>query len=126
MKKYLITGAVALLIIGGVFYFSREPNVSSVNVANEYHATTTEAMSKEHNLIKTGSSILGSIIVASTSPTALKIWNATSTTDVASTTLGSFAPEPEEGTYTFDTIMTRGIIIETLTGFNGTYIITYR
>ena len=93
----------------------------------EYNATTTTGMGAVHNVVS-GNRVVGfgSIIVASSSATTFKVWNATSTTDVASTSLLTLKASIAEGTYTFDTELTRGLIVEKPTGFNGNYVITYR
>lgn len=99
----------------------------SIYPGGEYNATTTVGMGSVQNLIL-GNRVVGfgSIIVASSSATTFKVWNATSTTDTASTTLFTLKASIAEGTYTFDTELTRGLIVETPTGFNGNYVITYR
>lgn len=116
------------------------PAYGSVSLANEYQATSTfarlggtssnyapaAATTQIHMIVGTGSNILGSIIVASSSATRIDIWNATSTTDVASTSLAHIVASPANGTYTFDSIAPRGLIVDMPTGFNGAYYITYR
>ena len=128
----------AVIILGLVFTFgmqfsARDGGVlGSVAVSNEYFATTTDSTSVgTHSLIRGSVTTLGSVVVASSSASALtvnavKIWNATSTTDSASTTITTIRPATAEGTYTFDVVAPRGLIIQTPTGFNGSYVITWR
>jgi len=134
MKTLQVIGGIIILmlfgIIGLLIFLSpehQEQPIGGVNIANEYHATTTRDMTADaEQLIQTGGSVLGSVIVASSSATNMSIWNATSTTDIASTTLTTFDADLSNGTYTFDTIMTRGIIIDLPASFDGDYVITYR
>lgn len=133
MSKILLSAALALSIVA-VVLASREvvvPSQGSVVVGGEYQATTTLNMgTNKHQLIQSAyqssSVTLGSIIIASSSATTIKIWNATSTTDTASTTLGTIKAAAGEQTLTFDAIMTRGLVLEIPTGFNGNFIITHR
>lgn len=93
----------------------------------EYLATTTVGMGLLQNVVSGNRPVsLGSIIVASSSGTTFKIWNATSTTDVASTTVTAFKASVGEGTYVFDSTLSRGLIVENPSGFNGDYVITFR
>lgn len=135
--------SVALLIFIGVR--EAKPVGASVAISGEYQATSTEQMTgfmvpstvRSQRLIKTaydadsnrlGQSVtLGSITIASTTNASIRIWNATSTTDSASTTpLFTLATSTAAGTYTFDLILTRGLIIDYPIGFAGSYVITYR
>ena len=122
----LIVGTVVLLV--SVFLLPRGGGpLGSVSVSNEYHATTTDSTSvNTYSQIKSTSATLGSIVVASSSATTLTIWNATSTTDIASTTITKLVASIGEGTYTFDVEAPRGLIIATPTAFNGSYVITWR
>lgn len=102
-------------------------NLGSVTADGTYQATTTVGMASVHNLISANRVVtLGSIVVASSSATAFKVWNATSTTDSASTTAFQLKAAVAEGTYTFDIELPRGLIVERPTGFNGDYVVTYR
>lgn len=104
-----------------------EQTIGSVGVASEYSATTTIASSAgTFWMAGTGPTTLGSVIVASSSASTFTIWNATSTTDVSSSTFAVIKAAIGEMTLTFDTVLNRGLIIRTPTGFNGNYIITYR
>ncbi len=104
--------------------------MGSVARGGEYHATTSASMAAgKHRLVNyvaNNASILGSIIVASGSPTTMTIWNATSTKDVSSSSAFTFPAAMTVGTYVFDMILTRGLSLELPSQFNGDYIITYR
>lgn len=133
LHKVLLAVAVATSLTAVVLATNNPVSntLGSVVQGGEYQATTTSTMgTNKHQLIQSAynssSVTLGSIVVASTSATTIKVWNATSTTDIASTTLGTLKASVAEGTYTFDLILTRGLILEIPTGFNGNYIITHR
>lgn len=133
--KQKVSATVALLVViwgGGVV--ANNTIVGSVTRSNEYFSTTTSAAgyaNRQTSILANTSGTLGSVIVSSTTP-ALPVTqsclfkDATSTTDVSSTTAASFGYQTTAGTYTFDSILVRGLIVECGVGFNGTYTITYR
>ena len=72
---------------------------------------------------------LGSIIISSSTPYKLVIHNATSSTDKASTTVAVFDNNTSDmtaGTYTFDIMLDRGLVLEFEAGFLGAFTITYK
>lgn len=104
-----------------------DENAGGGNSYNQYGnaSSTTFADSKIYQL-KTGQSVLGSIIIASSSAISFKVKNATSTTDIASTTIAIFPAAADEGTYgPYNLSADRGLIIESSSGFNGDIAITY-
>lgn len=126
--------AVGILLVGliaGLYAKDSSPPLGSVTQGNEYNSTTTRSTSAgTHWVAKTttngGMCALGSIVVASSSATTLTIWNATSTTDSASTTIATLKAGVAEGTYTFDAVCTRGVVVATPASFNGMYVVTWR
>lgn len=131
LDKIIILGVVvviASLLFGG----STDKKFGGVVQGSEYLATTTRSTSAgTHWLAKSTTNarvcVLGSVVVASSSPDAtLVLWNATSTTDSASSTIATLKASIGEGTYTYDITCSRGIVVETPSGFNGEYTITYR
>lgn len=131
-RVLLLAVALVLLVVAAIYlpsvYTPRAQG--SVAEGQEYTATTTgNGQAGLHLLAKTtfnGSSCgMGSVIVASSSATTFTVWNATSTTDVASTTITKLKAGIVEGTYTFD-VSCRGVVIEAPAGFNGFYTTTYR
>ncbi len=125
----LITLIVVLTVV--TFFVDDSSNTPSftaggVDTGQEYNATSTVDMTARFGVLKTSTGALGSVIVASSSATTFKVWNATSTTDVASTTPVQFVASPDNGTYIFDAVFDRGIIVETISGFDGSYTITWR
>ena len=128
----IVIGAVVVLILGVIFVTSGgAKSVGSIGTSEGYYSTTTTtSFASTQKVLTTANAIFGSVVVASTTgviPTAtLLIKNATSTSDVSSTTLASFSGQPVAGTYTFDMVAPRGIIIETGAGFNGSYVLTWK
>lgn len=124
-----IGALVIVLVLGFVYLFGvvnrEKSSYGSVVIGNEYQSTTTIGMSGK-NLIFTGSGVLGSIIISSSSAATLTVNDATSTIDAASTTKAFFISSPANGTYTFDLVLTRGLSLDLGSGFNGAYTITYR
>jgi hypothetical protein len=129
MKKVIITILTAVLVFLGGTQVNKV-NLGSVADGQGYYATTTAAGSGFagiHKQLKTSYGMLGSVVVASTSPVGtFTIWNATSTTDTASTTIATFPVLPTAGTYTFDVEAPRGIIVNAGTGFIGNYVVTWK
>jgi hypothetical protein len=99
---------------------------SSVITGGEYQATTTGGLPTGHQVVRGSLTTLGSVVIASSSATSFTIWNATSTTDTASTSLVTFEADAAEGTYTFDIDLVRGLVVEEPSGFNGDFVVTWR
>ncbi|MEA3431447.1 MAG: hypothetical protein U9R01_02035 [candidate division WOR-3 bacterium] len=143
-------GALGYFTITGIKTEFTEPEmpVGSVNIANEYHATSTAEMNggsawtaREQRIVATTTPsgtavsgnarvtpvILGSVIIASSSIDHLTIRNATSSTDIASTTIAVFDNDNNaEGTYVFDIALDRGLVLDFGSAYDGSAIITYR
>lgn len=124
---------IGLLVISiGVFSPKEAPNLGSVSKSNEYQATTTYSklgvptFGVNQTLISNNGGVLGSVIITGAVAGPIKIMNASSTTDTASNTIAVFPNSTAAGTYTFDSIVTRGLIIETTSGLLPTTTITYR
>jgi len=121
LVSLLITGALFVGFLAGLSYFQNaQKALGSVEVGNEYQATTTDATwSTAVNQCKdtlAGTApykTLGSIVVTKTSNAILTITDATSTihTDFATSTIASF-PLTTVGTYTFDVKLKRGLCVQ--------------
>jgi hypothetical protein len=87
------------------------------------NASTTSAVS-----IRGGAGILGSVVISSSTPYAISIYdgNATTTTAGGATLIATFPVSASAGTYTFDVAVRQGITVGGVAGFNGSYIVTYR
>jgi hypothetical protein len=123
-----VTGFIVALAVvaASVLVVRQDVALGSVVVGNEYNATNTATMAAGPRLLRTGPSVLGSVVVSSSSATTFKVWNATSTLDIASTTPVQFVASPANGTYTFDASFERGIVVELPAGYNGSYTVTWR
>lgn len=95
---------------------------------NEYTATSTAAsFAGTHRQLKVGAGSLGVVTISSTSAHALTLWNATSTTDSASTTIATFKASVAEGTYQFDTAsFSRGLVVSAEAGYQGSAVVGWR
>lgn len=140
--KLLFAGIVAVLagvLIGGFVVSS--PVVGGVNSSEGYYSTTTRSTSASATVgwkACSGSCIFGSVIVDQLGTAGwVRIWDATSTatsTYQGETTTGTYGRELAQitgtsdvaGTYVFDTVANKGIVVETSTGFDGHYIVTYK
>jgi len=124
---------IALLFVATATYFlllMPTQTLGSTISGQEYQATTTISTSAgthwQARVAANGGCSLGSVVVASSSNTVLRIWNATSTTDIASTTIVTFDSDVLEGTYTFDISCSRGLVVDTPASFDGVYTVTFR
>lgn len=138
----LLVGLLSLVIVILLFFSpssSLRTNFGSVSFGNEYQSTTTSptsgltsfsATTGAYKVLQTGSGTLGSVVVTLGSNAPLRIYDATSTvtnTQWATTTLADFKTTATAGTYTFDVIFQKGLLVETVStvGIASTTI-TYR
>ena len=85
------------------------------------NASTTSAIG-----IRGGAGTLGSLIISSTTPYAISIYDGKATTTVAgdATLIATIPASTAVGTYTFDVSVIRGITVGSVIGFAGSYVIT--
>lgn len=147
--KYGFAGVVLAMIVTAFAFFAFSNNVqpatASIGTYESYNSTTTrstDASATLSSVVCKDNCQLGSIIVNQVATAGyVRIWNASSTAtstyqnDVASTTAAITWGKPvakilgssdAAGTLVYDTIMTNGIVIETSTGFDGEYSITFK
>jgi len=125
MKNKVIGFLVALLGLLGVTVVA--PTLGGVPQGQAYQATTTtSSYANTKAIVKTQSGVLGSVIITGTSATVVELRNATSSTDVASTTIATIAASAGTGTYVFDSSFDRGLVVNFIGSFAGNYTITYR
>lgn len=130
MKQFNLKNIVIGLLVGilgllGVTVGGQK--FGSVSDGEAYTATTTNSVYADKKVpVKLGNGVLGSVIVTGTSATVVELRNATSSTDVASTTIATFAASPSTNTYTFDSSFDRGLVVNFIGSFVGQYTITYR
>lgn len=125
-------------VFSGVYLaLQSEQVIGSVQIGNEYQSTTTTstwASATTAKEITNGNAAitLGNIIIASSSPATtiyqMAIYDATSTMATATsrliTRIGS--ANQTHGTYEYDVNLKYGLLVETTTGFDGLFTITYR
>ncbi len=116
---------------------SPTPVVGSTPIGAEYQSTTTTSSLASNSTttpVFTHTGTLGSIVIASSSATAFGIYDSAvgSTTaysgagTATSTKIATFPANAAAGTYTFDINVTRGLILDVPSGFNGIYTVTFR
>lgn len=103
-----------------------------VAIGNEYQATTTYSklgvplFTTAQQIISNTPGTLGSVIITGAVAGQMRFMNATSTTDVSSTTVAVFPASTAVGTYVFDLVLTRGLVVESGAGLTPTTTITFR
>lgn len=148
-NKLVLPAIIAILLFAsfGLFAFSRNvhPVSASAPVYESNYATTsrsTDASATKSSNICTGSCQIASIVIVQPATAGfLRIWDATTTStstaqnDVASSTaqitiakaIGRVQSSSDAfGTLVIDAVMNYGIVVETSTGFDGEYIITWK
>ncbi len=135
MNKTIVGSIIVILIIlaGGYFLVPKASNtdkiLGSVAQSGEYQSTTTKTADvglHQYGTVAAGTaSVLGSVVIGTTHASVVEIRDATSTTDVASTSIATLAASPS-GTYTFDVALKRGLSVYSQAGFTGIYTITFR
>lgn len=128
LERILLALAVALTLAVAVYVSVGEesPVLGSVDGAYTYKnivpsvASTTAAVP-----VRGGAGVLGSVVVAKTSATALAIYDGAATTTGA-TLITTLPASIAAGTYTFDVAVNKGVVLAGSVGFDGDYVITYR
>lgn len=128
MRIYAPFAILVLASVAVLFSAFNHAANASVITGSEYNYATTSAAG--HTNIRSTAiapgCTLGSVIIVGSASTTFAIWNATSTTDVGSSTMAVFQANAPAGTYTFDMACTRGISVIAPVGFNGYVITTHR
>jgi len=134
----IVVGILFIVMVFGwtvLNWFGDKVELGSVIQGSEYHATSTLAFGSDSTLVMAASEqgtavILGSVVIASTTPYWTTIYDATSTAAVTvgvySTKIVTFPVSAPRGTYTFDISLQDGLVITNETGHDGEYVITYR
>jgi hypothetical protein len=140
MKQIIITAGALMVVflLGALLSLQTGTANGSVQIGSEYQATTTTSAwassTAAREVINGGNSAitLGSIVIASSSPITtlyqVAIYDATSTMATATSRLiTKIGPNNQtHGTYEYDVNLKYGLLVETTTGFNGNFTITYR
>lgn len=134
LKLIILYSCVAILGLMSGIYLSQSSKeaLGSVPFGNEYQSTTTRnhlgASIANYTVLSSGQGSLGSVVITGAGAGTINIYDATSTVTNsawATTTLASFPASTAVGTYTFDTIYRKGLMIEVI-GATATSTITYR
>lgn len=130
LSKILLAIAISLTLI--VLFAQGNRSFSSVSVSSEYYSTTTSptfAVAPAFKVLKLGGGTLGSAVVTiAGAGGVINIYDATTTTNGAiygTTTLAKLSTATA-GTYTFDVVFNRGLLVETVGANTGTTTITFR
>jgi hypothetical protein len=143
MNQKLLFGAIVVVLLGVLVggFAVKSPALGGVNSADGYFSTTTRSTSASASAgwkACTGPCIFGSVVVDQLASAGfVRIYDATTTatsTYQGETSVGTYGREIAHidsasdvaGTYVFDVVANKGIVVETSTGFNGHYIITYK
>lgn len=133
MKNFkLIVGSGLCLL--ALFFVSiglrdKPQTYGSVSQGNEYHSTTTNSTWDIVSTKMVGASTvtLGSVIITNaTAGASFEIRDATSTTDISSTTVAKISSTATSGTYIFDAVLLRGLSVLMSVGNIASTTITYR
>lgn len=133
---------VALLALGFIIaaFFSQQPAYGSVEIGNNYLATTTAANSlyganaTTDYLVRTGGGTFGSLVITGANTGIINIYDATTTSvlkrtgNKATSTIhiASIPASAAANTFTFDVQFNTGLLIDLDTGLMPTTTITYR
>jgi len=118
-------GAMALIFGGGY----TATNLGSVALGGDYHSTSTEAGFVDGTVVQSGPGTLGSVVITGSTTGTLVLYDATSTvtnTSWATTTLATFPASTAAGTYTFDIMFQKGLMVVAPSAGLATSTITWR
>jgi len=76
--------------------------------------------------IRGGAGVLGNVTILTTSAHTLKLYDGSSSATTSATLIGAFPASAVVGTYTFDVAFTKGLIVETQSGYAGSAVIGYK
>ena|ERR1035437_785151 len=131
LSKILLSAAVALSLVACVIALRTTGGtvLGSVNTGNEYHSTSTSAGFVNYSVLQSGNGTIGSVVITMTGTGTIDLYDATSTVTNAAwatTTLAHFGASPTVGTYTFDVIFQKGLLVQFGTGTIASTTITYK
>lgn len=130
--KNIIIGLLAIAVFSIAGYnYTNSKKVGSVVQNSQYEFTQLTGPIATTSLIVGGMTTLGSVIVTETQAGAVVIWDATSTAAVdngVSVRVADIKSAIGEGTYTFDTGLTYGLVVVSDDGYSfaGDWTLTWR
>lgn len=128
MNKYIgIIGVLVIVFFIGVGFYRTTPVNASVSLGSDYHATSTLGVAQTHtDVIEAYPGSLGSIIITGSGTGTISAYDASRAGDInATNTIATVPASLGTGTYTFDTLATKGLVF-VYTAYAGTATITYR
>lgn len=134
IMKYIISILISAGIIAGAVVFSSNDStiLGSVAVSGEYNSVTTYSklgvplFTNVQTIKSNTSGTLGSVVITGAVAGSMRFMDATSTTDISSSSIAIFPASTAAGTYTFDVNFYRGLIVESTSTLLPTTTITYR
>lgn len=136
----IITSVIAVVLMTVLLWSNASPAIGSVEVSNEYQATTT---GQTADLSITASKLitnatrqrgaLGSVVITGANTGFVWIYDATTTNatlrapsaGTSTILIASFPPSTAVGTYTFDAEYTNGLLVE-ISGIAPTTTVSFR
>lgn len=130
LQQTLLALAICFTVASLFITFKVTPRAGSVSLGSEYLSTTTDATwNSSYNTVVSGPGTLGNVVVTLTSNAPIAFYDATTTgphSDHPTTTIAAFRTTTA-GTYVFDAVFTRGLVVETVsTVGKASTTITYR
>ena len=125
---------MVVIVFASAYFFpllnKQERADASVSIGSGYMfktATTSQASATAGLVIRGGTGILGSIVIASSTDVRVRVYdNALATSTATSTIIADFPANTAAGTYTFDVNVLRGIVLDLPATYKGFFTITYR
>lgn len=129
LKQKIVGVILALLGLFGGGYSAvtlGEANGEAYNATSTYSKLGVPTFGVNQTLLSNRQGVLASVTITGAVAGAMKFMDATSTTDVSSTTVAVFPASTAAGTYDFNAVLTRGLIVETTSALQPTTTITWR
>lgn len=108
---------------------NQDSYVGSVQRTGEYYSTTTPSGAAAYQYkIASSTSILGSVVITSSTASAIWIynWDGVGTMTASGTLVAYFPTNAAAGTYTFDIQLNKGLYTSTTAANTGVYAVTFR
>lgn len=127
-KKIVLALGIAVLAIFGVVSSSEDVSLGSLSNGQTYSyksVSSADASSTAAVVVRKGTGELGSITVASTSGSQIRIYDGSSSTSTA-TLIGTIKASVAEQTFVYDVAVKSGLILDVPAAHNGVFTVTYR
>lgn len=121
-------GLTGSLLIGQILFGNAQRTDASVSLGSDYHSTSTASGFVNNSVLLTGPGTFGSVVITTPGTGTITFYDGTTTLahpDWATTTLAQFNASTPAGTYTFDAIVIKGLIMQ-YTGVLASSTVTFR